>query len=43
MDMRWKGKKRNRIVLLIVAILMGLVVFAFAYPMVMGAGAVAAY
>ena len=43
MNARWTPKKRARIVLLIAAIFLGLVVFAVAYPMVTGAGAVAAY
>lgn len=43
MNMRTRVKKRSRLVLLVAAIFFGIVVFAVAYPMAMGGGALAAY
>lgn len=43
MALKLKVKKRSRLVFLIVVILLGLVVFAVAYPMVSTGGDLAAY
>ena len=43
MDEHMKAKKQRRLMFLITVILLGLAVFAVAYPMAMSGGAVAGY